>query len=344
MSLLTFQCPVCDGMFRADETTTEVNCPYCQETIGLTDQSEVPSTTGRSDLPSAVEMSVTRAQSSAPLLPPSFRKPKGHSGVSEDNESRQPIARSVIHSHDQESQTPVNRLTEAVENDNVYEESEKKGDTNDKKEDDLRQAAEELAVETATQHTNGPEFMAATRIDVEELPAIESDVLIDVNDEPKIVTEVAGQETGEESLVSVESEGLLPNLPDPDRASESEVQLGVGLSAVLEQLDTAFDDEVLGSDFLPPAIDGESVDPGEKIPLPVPEIQTDEPVQPQMVESVSIKFSEQPKTVGHGNRKIELMSRTSDEKAQFKRNKNVIVWTVGALLILLTMLIMLNFS
>ena len=150
--------------------------------------------------------------------------------------------------------------------------------------------------------------------------------------------------------MSVEPEALLPNLsesesePEPEPEPEPDDQLGVGLSAVLEQLNTAFDGEGLDSGFLPPAIDGESVEPGEKIPLPVAEIQTDEPVKPPAVESVSIKFSEQPRTVGHGNRKIELMSRTSDEKAQFKRNKNVIVWTIGALLILLTMLIMLNFT
>ena len=101
--------------------------------------------------------------------------------------------------------------------------------------------------------------------------------------------------------------------------------------------------KMIDSSILPPTIDGGSVEPGEKRPLPMPEVQTKESVNTtKAVESVSINLSEQPKTVGHGLNKIELMSRTSDERAQFKRNKNVIVWTIGALLILLTMLIMLN--
>ena len=62
------------------------------------------------------------------------------------------------------------------------------------------------------------------------------------------------------------------------------------------------------------------------------------------MESVSIKVRDEPRTVGHGADKIELLSRTPDEKSQFRRNKNVIVWTIGALLIFLTMLVMLNFT
>ena len=64
----------------------------------------------------------------------------------------------------------------------------------------------------------------------------------------------------------------------------------------------------------------------------------------QAMESVSIKMRDKPLTVGHGSDKIELLSRTPEEKSQFRRNKNVIIWSIGALLILLTMLVMLNFT
>ena len=56
---------------------------------------------------------------------------------------------------------------------------------------------------------------------------------------------------------------------------------------------------------------------------------------------VNVRVSDEPRTVGQGVNKRELTSRSAEEKAQFKRNKNVILWTVSILIIVLTMIIML---
>ena len=98
------------------------------------------------------------------------------------------------------------------------------------------------------------------------------------------------------------------------------------------------------AEILPPSLDGAFELPGAKVALPVPVIETGEEdhVEVSEAETIAIRLRDEPQTVGYGANKVELLRRTTDEKEQFKRNKNVIVWTVGALLILLTMLLMLN--
>ena len=87
-----------------------------------------------------------------------------------------------------------------------------------------------------------------------------------------------------------------------------------------------------------------SVLPQKPVGLPTPAIDTGEILSESQMEepSVTIRVEENTQTVGYGNRKIELLSRTSDEKEQFKKNKNIIVWVIGTLMIVLTMIIMLN--
>ena len=103
-------------------------------------------------------------------------------------------------------------------------------------------------------------------------------------------------------------------------------------------------DDPSDSDLLPPSIDGMSVLPQKPVGLPTSVIDTGEILSQSQVEepSVTIRVEENIQTVGYGNNKIELLSRTSDEKEQFKKNKNIIVWVIGALMIVLTMIIMLN--
>ena len=113
---------------------------------------------------------------------------------------------------------------------------------------------------------------------------------------------------------------------------------------IRDSLESAFGEDLSDSGFLPQALDGEVKKPGEKVALPTPMIETGETKEPKGMEPVPIKLRSEPRTVGHGAGKIELLSRTTDEKLQFKRNKNVIVWTIGALFILLTMLVMLNLN
>lgn len=60
--------------------------------------------------------------------------------------------------------------------------------------------------------------------------------------------------------------------------------------------------------------------------------------------AIDIQVDVEPITVGRGINKRELRSRTPDEKNQFMRKKNVIVWGIGALIIIVTMIVMLRFS
>lgn len=60
--------------------------------------------------------------------------------------------------------------------------------------------------------------------------------------------------------------------------------------------------------------------------------------------AIDIQVDVEPVTVGRGINKRELRSRTPDEKNQFMRKKNVIVWGIGALIIIVTMIVMLRFS
>ena len=59
---------------------------------------------------------------------------------------------------------------------------------------------------------------------------------------------------------------------------------------------------------------------------------------------IDVRVDREPKTVGRGINERELRSRTPDEKNQFMRKKNVIVWGIGALIIIVTMIVMLQLS
>jgi len=59
---------------------------------------------------------------------------------------------------------------------------------------------------------------------------------------------------------------------------------------------------------------------------------------------IDVQVDGEPITVGQGINERELRSRTPDEKNQFIRKKNVIVWGIGALIIIVTMVIMLQLA
>ena len=59
---------------------------------------------------------------------------------------------------------------------------------------------------------------------------------------------------------------------------------------------------------------------------------------------IDVRVDREPITVGRGINERELRSRTPDEKNQFIRKKNVIVWGIGALIIIVTMIVMLQLA
>ncbi len=283
MSLFTFECPVCEGMFRADESAMEVTCPHCQHAIRLVDDAPAVSEGNVDTKQSQVEMSVTRVKLAAPLLPPGFDRQKNI-----ENADESPAAPPVI------------------------------------------VAAEEQAV---TPHAISEK---------EKIPTLQGNVGEGLADDVVVNT---GEPIEEELPDDLTAETLISHQQAESRFEpETEPETEPEIAVTLAELESALEEELSGSDFLPQALDGEAGEPGEKVALPTPVIQIVEKEKPNAMESVSIKVRDKPRTVGHGADKIELLSRTPDEKSQFRRNKNVIVWTIGALLIFLTMLVMLNFT
>ncbi|MEC7566854.1 MAG: hypothetical protein VX738_14315, partial [Planctomycetota bacterium] len=78
MGLLDFECPLCDGVFRADQKDVEVVCPHCQETIGLAADIEVSNPTSDSEQ-SSVVLTAVPVQQAPRLFPPGYKPTKTQS-------------------------------------------------------------------------------------------------------------------------------------------------------------------------------------------------------------------------------------------------------------------------
>ena len=84
--------------------------------------------------------------------------------------------------------------------------------------------------------------------------------------------------------------------------------------------------------------------PGFQLDDPQTDKQTDKQETTEAAEIIDVRVDTDPATVGRGVNKRELRSRTPDEKSQFKRKKNLIVWGIGALVIIVTMAVMLQLA
>jgi len=179
---------------------------------------------------------------------------------------------------------------------------------------------------------------------------VDVESLVETLAEPSELSVVssAQTDTSEEDVIGEES-AEKSDLESPEPPDERDKQNGGSPAGVEPDLELPEDllgdlDDPSDSDLLPPSIDGMSVLPQKPVGLPTPVIDTGEILSQSQVEepSVTIRVEENIQTVGYGNNKIELLSRTSDEKEQFKKNKNIMVWVIGTLMIVLTMIIMLN--
>ena len=84
--------------------------------------------------------------------------------------------------------------------------------------------------------------------------------------------------------------------------------------------------------------------PGFQLDDPQTDKQTDKQETTEAAEIIDVRVDTDPATVGRGVNKRELRSRTPDEKSQFIRKKNLIVWGIGALVIIVTMIVMLQLA
>ncbi len=127
----------------------------------------------------------------------------------------------------------------------------------------------------------------------------------------------------DKSVDDIEAVGPPPTLPDTVIDDE------VDESSVSTETDTAIDD-LLPPDF---HLDDAQI-----------ETRTDHHEITETPVIVNVRVEREPITVGRGINKRELRSRTPDEKNQFMRKKNVIVWVIGALTIIVTMIVMLQLA
>ena len=397
MNLLTFQCPVCDGVFRADDSATEVACPHCHEIIELIGD-ETGSQQSQTTTASQVEMTVTRNATLSPLLPPGFRKktksrepaqkasdpeeiplappvlPAVEPGIDEleiVNElpassavedmnapvpPSEPVSQSLVVEDSSVAEAPFSGISESQPDamdtlPEIY-------DHNEAVDPNLNEN-----VTTVSELDTLVEFGADILDDESEASLtdesagfenavfpVDVESLVETLAEPSELSVVssAPTDTSEEDVIGEES-AEKSDLESPEPPDERDKQNGGSPAGVEPDLELPEDllgdlDDPSDSDLLPPSIDGMSVLPQKPVGLPTPVIDTGEILSQSQVEepSVTIRVEENIQTVGYGNNKIELLSRTSDEKEQFKKNKNIMVWVIGALMIVLTMIIMLN--
>ena len=397
MNLLTFQCPVCDGVFRADDSATEVACPHCHEIIELIGD-ETGSQQSQTTTASQVEMTVTRNATLSPLLPPGFRKktksrepaqkasdpeeiplappvlPAVEPGIDEleiVNElpassavedmnapvpPSEPVSQSLVVEDSSVAEAPFSGISESQPDamdtlPEIY-------DHNEAVDPNLNEN-----VTTVSELDTLVEFVADILDDESEASLtdesagfenavfpVDVESLVETLAEPSELSVVssAQTDTSEEDVIGEES-AEKSDLESPEPPDERDKQNGGSPAGVEPDLELPEDllgdlDDPSDSDLLPPSIDGMSVLPQKPVGLPTPVIDTGEILSQSQVEepSVTIRVEENIQTVGYGNNKIELLSRTSDEKEQFKKNKNIMVWVIGALMIVLTMIIMLN--
>ena len=397
MNLLTFQCPVCDGVFRAEDSATEVACPHCHEIIELIGD-ETGSPQSQTTTASQVEMTVTRNATLSPLLPPGFRKktksrepaqkasdpeeiplappvlPAVEPGIDEleiVNElpassavedmnapvpPSEPVSQSLVVEDSSVAEAPFSGISESQPDamdtlPEIY-------DHNEAVDPNLNEN-----VTTVSELDTLVEFGADILDDESEASLtdesagfenavfpVDVESLVETLAEPSELSVVssAPTDTSEEDVIGEES-AEKSDLESPEPPDELDKQNGGSPAGVEPDLELPEDllgdlDDPSDSDLLPPSIDGMSVLPQKPVGLPTPVIDTGEILSQSQVEepSVTIRVEENIQTVGYGNNKIELLSRTSDEKEQFKKNKNIMVWVIGALMIVLTMIIMLN--
>jgi hypothetical protein len=315
MDSLEFECPLCNGLFNAAATDVEVTCPHCDEKICLGSFEAVPSTN--------VILVAKPIVTPVPLFPPGYRNTTAtDSSVSPTTVREESLPVVIIDNDvaksvdDTESVTPPTTVREeslpVVIIDN-----------------DVAKSVDD------TESVTPP-----TTVREESLPVviIDDDLAKSVDDTVSVTPPTTMRE---ESLPVViidddvaksvdDTESITP--PTTVREESLPVVIiddGVAESLVGTDTDTAIDD------LLPPGFQLDDV-----------QIERDTELHETTEATVviDVRVDREPLTVGRGINERELRNRTPDEKNQFMRKKNVIVWGIGALIIIVTMIVMLQLS
>ena len=312
MDLLEFECPLCNGLFNAAVTDTEVTCPHCDETICL----------GSKDSSSSANVTLVAQPitTPAPIFPPGYKKPAADDlsaplGTVSDASPPVIIDDDVDESGSDTESTPApptvpeESLPVVIVN----------GDGNESgggtESTPAPPTVPEESLPVVIINGDGNESGGGTG-STPAPPAVpeESQPVVIINDD---VDESGGgaESTPAPTAVPEESQRVVIINDDVDETS------------VGHETDTAIEN------LLPPnfQLDDDQI-----------ETATDRQKIAEATVVIDVRVDAEPITVGRGINKRELRSRTPDEKSQFKRKKNVIIWGIGVLIIIVTMIVMLK--
>jgi hypothetical protein len=310
MDFLEFECPLCKGLFSAVATDVEVACPHCDETICL----------GDFDFGAATNVVLVAKPTStpAPLFPPGYKK-----------QSETAAATSV----DSKLVTPPAPLTEetipvVIINDD----------------------ADETVDDTQT-------VAPPANVTEETIPVviINDDADETVDDTQTVVPPAnVPEETMPVVIINDDADGLSTETdsaccPPVTASCDTDKSPNIIASLADAESDSAIDDLLppvfqLDDGQIETATNGRETVETRRDPPVIASGDTNRAVTAAGAVVIDVRVDAEPATVGQGGNKRELRSRTADEKSQFVRKKNLIVWGIGALIIIVTMIVMLQLT
>jgi hypothetical protein len=315
MDSLEFECPLCNGLFSAAVADVEVTCPHCDEKVSLSVVD--PSS------PVNVTMVAKQSATPEPLFPPGHKKFSATESSATPEAAPEPPPVVIMDGDANQSvdvtasitppATVPSELPSVVTDD---------GNDADESVDNIEAitppepVADEMPAAVITDGVAGE-----SADDTESITPPESvaDVMPAV-----VITD------GDVDEPVDDSDFITP----PEPVADVMPTVVIAKDETNESPDSTVTDTAI-EDLLPP---------GFQLDDPQTDKQTDKQETTEAAEIIDVRVDTDPATVGRGVNKRELRSRTPDEKSQFKRKKNLIVWGIGALVIIVTMAVMLQLA
>ncbi|MBT6848181.1 MAG: hypothetical protein HOA14_12280 [Planctomycetaceae bacterium] len=312
MDLLEFECPLCNGLFNAAVTDTEVTCPHCDETICL----------GSKDSSSSANVTLVAQPitTPAPIFPPGYKKPAAD-----------------------DLSAPLGTVSDASPPVIIDDDVDESG--SDTESTPAPPTVPEESLPVVIVNGDGNESGGGTE-STPAPPTVPEESL------PVVIINGDGNESGggtgstpappavpeESQPVGIinddvdESGGGAESTPAPTAVPE-ESQRVVIINDDVDETSVGHETDTAIENLLPPnfQLDDDQI-----------ETATDRQKIAEATVVIDVRVDAEPITVGRGINKRELRSRTPDEKSQFKRKKNVIIWGIGVLIIIVTMIVMLK--
>ncbi len=318
MDSLEFECPLCNGLFSAAVADVEVTCPHCDETVSLSVVD--PSS------PANVTMVAKQIATPEPLFPPGHKKfPATESSATPETAPEPPV---VIMDGDVDQSVDV---TASI--------------TPPATVPDVLPFVVTADGNGADESVDNIESITPPEPVVDEMPAV-------------VITDGVAGESADDTESITPPEPVADVMPavvitdgdvddsefitPPEPVADVMPTVVIAKDETSESPDSTVTDTAI-EDLLPPGfqLDDPQTDPQTDKQT---DKQADKQETTEAAEIIDVRVDTDPATVGRGVNKRELRSRTPDEKSQFMRKKNLIVWGIGALVIIVTMVVMLQLA